>query len=189
MWAIDFEKTEVKNLVIWLTTSGVDAPSVCEAESALLRLALLLLSPGRPSALVPGPVSLSSITKSMGIFPFRQLMYRWQKLSQSSWTCNMRKWWGRTATSWPEGVVETNDQNHIEKQSDFADANATTQKFSIRFSSFCKCNQWVVCMPGVVLMKSIFLRGSLPYLYWFPTRAAWEPSRGTILLDPQQRRS
>lgn len=60
-----------------LTTSGVDAPSVvCEAESALLLLALLLLSPGRPSALVPGPVSLSSITKSIGILPFRQLMYR-----------------------------------------------------------------------------------------------------------------
>ena len=61
-----------------LTTSGVDAPSVCEAESALLLLALLLLSPGNPSALVPGvdPVSLSSITKSIGILPFRQLMYR-----------------------------------------------------------------------------------------------------------------
>lgn len=32
------------------------------------------------------PPSLSSITKSMGIFPFKQLMYRWQKLSQSSCT-------------------------------------------------------------------------------------------------------
>lgn len=32
--------------------------------------------------------SLSSITRSIGIFPFRQLMYRWQKLSQSSWTWN-----------------------------------------------------------------------------------------------------
>jgi len=30
--------------------------------------------------------SRSSITKSMGIFPFKQLMYRWQKLSQSSCT-------------------------------------------------------------------------------------------------------
>ena len=30
--------------------------------------------------------SRSSITRSIGIFPFRQLMYRWQKLSQSSWT-------------------------------------------------------------------------------------------------------
>lgn len=28
--------------------------------------------------------SLSSITKSMGILPFRQLMYRWQKLSHNS---------------------------------------------------------------------------------------------------------
>ena len=68
-----------EELEIRLTTSGVDAPSVCEAESALLLLALLLLSPGNPSAFAPGvapPVSLSSITKSIGILPFRQLMYR-----------------------------------------------------------------------------------------------------------------
>lgn len=37
------------------------------------------------------PPSLSSITKSMGIFPFKQLMYRWQKLSQSS--CTYRYKW------------------------------------------------------------------------------------------------
>lgn len=30
--------------------------------------------------------SRSSMTKSIGIFPFKQLMYRWQKLSQSSCT-------------------------------------------------------------------------------------------------------
>lgn len=30
--------------------------------------------------------SRSSITRSIGIFPFKQLMYRWQKLSQSSCT-------------------------------------------------------------------------------------------------------
>lgn len=28
--------------------------------------------------------SLSSITRSIGIFPFKQLMYRWQKLSHNS---------------------------------------------------------------------------------------------------------
>lgn len=32
------------------------------------------------------PPSLSSITKSMGIFPFKQLIYRWQKLSHNSCT-------------------------------------------------------------------------------------------------------
>lgn len=37
------------------------------------------------------PPSLSSMTRSMGIFPFKQLMYRWQKLSHSSWTCVERR--------------------------------------------------------------------------------------------------
>ena len=35
------------------------------------------------------PPSRSSITKSIGIFPFKQLMYRWQKLSHNSWTCDL----------------------------------------------------------------------------------------------------
>ena len=66
-----------------LTISGVLAPSVWDVESAVDLLALLLLSPRSPF-----PPSLSSITKSMGIFPLRHEMYRWQKLSHSSWTCN-----------------------------------------------------------------------------------------------------
>lgn len=32
------------------------------------------------------PPSLSSMTKSIGIFPFKQLIYRWQKLSHNSCT-------------------------------------------------------------------------------------------------------
>lgn len=41
------------------------------------------------------PPSLSSITKSIGIFPFKQLIYRWQKLSHNSCTYIMteiKKW-------------------------------------------------------------------------------------------------
>lgn len=34
---------------------------------------------------LPAP-SRSSITKSIGILPFKQLIYRWQKLSHNSWT-------------------------------------------------------------------------------------------------------
>lgn len=71
-----------------LTTSGVLAPSVCDVESALL------LVPPSPFVEPPNsgglPPSLSSITKSMGILPFRQLMYLWQKLSQSSCTWNKK---------------------------------------------------------------------------------------------------
>lgn len=83
-----------------LTTSGVLAPSVCDVESALL------LVPPSPFVEPPSsggfPPSLSSITKSMGILPFRQLMYRWQKLSQSS--CTWNNWFGwvhfGTTTKW-----------------------------------------------------------------------------------------
>ena len=35
--------------------------------------------------------SRSSITKSIGILPFKQLIYRWQKLSHNSWTCDVTK--------------------------------------------------------------------------------------------------
>ena len=73
-----------------LTISGVEAPSVCEVESAF-RLGLLLVSPGRPVGTPPPPpshlplppdvlpvgvpvLSRSSITRSIGILPFRQLM-------------------------------------------------------------------------------------------------------------------
>jgi len=68
-----------------LTTSGVLAPSVCEAESALERTASLpLVEPAKsPRGF---DESRSSITKSIGILPFRQLMYRWQKLSHNSCT-------------------------------------------------------------------------------------------------------
>lgn len=69
-----------------LTTSGVLAPSVWEVLSALLLPSLPLVEP--PCS--RGLDSLSSITRSIGIFPFRQLMYRWQKLSQSSCTCNTK---------------------------------------------------------------------------------------------------
>lgn len=37
--------------------------------------------------------SLSSITRSIGIFPFKQLMYRWQKLSHNSWTWKQQQEW------------------------------------------------------------------------------------------------
>ena len=66
--------------------SGVLAPSVWDVESAVDLLALLLLSPRSPF-----PPSLSSITKSMGILPFKQEMYRWQKLSHSSCTWKLTK--------------------------------------------------------------------------------------------------
>lgn len=66
--------------------SGVLAPSVCEVESAVDLFALLLVSPRSDL-----PPSRSSMTRSMGILPFRQEMYRWQKLSQSSWTWNKKK--------------------------------------------------------------------------------------------------
>ena len=69
-----------------LTMSGVLAPSVCEVESAVDLFALLLVSPRSDL-----PPSRSSMTRSMGILPFRQEMYRWQKLSQSSWTWNKKK--------------------------------------------------------------------------------------------------
>ena len=68
-----------------LTMSGVLAPSVWLVLSAVLLLALLLESPSL------GPPSRSSITRSIGIFPFRQEMYRWQKLSHSS--CTWRRGW------------------------------------------------------------------------------------------------
>lgn len=65
-------------------TSGVLAPSVCDVESALLRVPPSpFVDPPSSGGLVP---SLSSITRSIGILPFRQLMYRWQKLSHSSCT-------------------------------------------------------------------------------------------------------
>ena len=57
-----------------LTTSGVEAPSVWEVESALLLLALLFESPGSPSVFGTEPPSRSSMTRSMGILPLRQLM-------------------------------------------------------------------------------------------------------------------
>ena len=112
-----FEDTLAKFYSVWkvsskrcyffrfLTISGVEAPSVCDVESALLPL---VVSPGIPPAFpsvadpgVPLP-SRSSMTRSIGILPFRQLMYRWQKLSQSSWTWKDKeksKWdtWGK----WP----------------------------------------------------------------------------------------
>jgi hypothetical protein len=72
-----------------LTTSGVLAPSVWDVESALLRApSLPLVEPVSSGGLVD---SRSSITRSMGILPFKQLMYRWQKLSHNSWTCRERK--------------------------------------------------------------------------------------------------
>lgn len=72
-----------------LTTSGVLAPSVWDVESALLRApSLPLVEPVSSGGLVD---SRSSITRSMGILPFRQLMYRWQKLSHNSWTCRQTK--------------------------------------------------------------------------------------------------
>lgn len=55
-----------------LTTSGVLAPSVCEVESALLRPSLPLA--GVPMSANGFEDSLSSITKSMGILPFKQLI-------------------------------------------------------------------------------------------------------------------
>lgn len=49
----------------------------------------------------PAPVSRSSMTRSIGILPFRQLMYRWQKLSHSSWTfSNSRRWNRNTWIAW-----------------------------------------------------------------------------------------
>ena len=72
-----------------LTTSGVLAPSVWDVESALLRApSLPLVEPVSSGGLVD---SRSSITRSMGILPFKQLMYRWQKLSHNSWTCRQTK--------------------------------------------------------------------------------------------------
>jgi hypothetical protein len=74
-----------------LTTSGVLAPSVCDVESALLRApSLPLVEPVSSGGLVD---SRSSITRSMGILPFKQLMYRWQKLSHNSWTCREKNYW------------------------------------------------------------------------------------------------
>lgn len=81
LWEEDNKETRV------LTTSGVEAPSVCvvsaEARPAAAAAALLFESPVPMSGLGP---SLSSITKSIGILPFKHDMYRWQKLSHSSCT-------------------------------------------------------------------------------------------------------
>ena len=57
-----------------------------EARPAEAADPLLFESP-EPNGSGLGP-SLSSITKSIGILPFRQEMYRWQKLSHSSCTWN-----------------------------------------------------------------------------------------------------
>lgn len=80
-----------------LTTSGVLAPSVCDVESALERaVSVPLVEP--PSSGSGFDESRSSITRSMGILPLRQLMYRWQKLSQSSWTWKHRN--KQVASEW-----------------------------------------------------------------------------------------
>ncbi len=57
------------------------------------------------------PPSLSSITKSMGIFPFKQLMYRWQKLSQSSCTYRCKGTRGRGNQKGPSQRTDKCIQN------------------------------------------------------------------------------
>ena len=110
---------------------------------------------------VVGVVSRSSITKSIGILPFKQPIYLWQKLSQSSCTFSSSNKWNRrtwiACTIWNRDMYRPEDDAGVTHS--IADINKTSNtdihiKFSVRKLIMC-------CAEGYITWKQCHLQAHL----------------------------